>query len=236
MANYELQGVAPQNSAPDTPGVSLTLFERSFLDQMLHAFLTVWTVKRKDYRTTNEESEDDSPRARKKRERAEAKRMAEEVDEGSLTKLVPECRTMRTLYKMGNRIGLSREEVNYIREWIILRGVHWLSCEGVGLGEDMKARLMFRNPLVRKIINAASERGMCVGTTASREEVLDYYTQRMRSTILPEVFKDNAADKLAKMLGYYPKEGSNGGGTVNVQINCVNPYGDTTSAEVLDEN
>ena len=226
MANYELKGVAPQNSAPDTPGVSLSSLEQAFLDDMLHAFLYVWQFKKKEYHTQNEcPYEVIEKGSRISKEKVVAKKMADEVDSANEKKLVPEGGTMRALYKMGNRIGLSREEVNYIREWIILRGVHWLSCEGVGLGEDMKARLMFRNPLVRKIINAASERGMCVGTTASREEVLDYYTQRMRSTILPEVFKDNAADKLAKMLGYYPKEGSGGAGTVNVQINCVNPYG-----------
>ena len=147
---------------------------------------------------------------------------------------VTESLPLALLYQRGKEIGLTPREVDYIREWVLNKGIHWLSAEKVGLGEGMEARLIFRNPVVRTIINGASQRGMCVGTVASKDEVADYYTQRMRSFSLPQVLRDRAAEGLSKLMGYYPKEGSGGGQTVNVQINCVNPYGKETEVEVED--
>ena len=43
-------------------------------------------------------------------------------------------------------------------------------------------------------------------------------------TFLPEAVRDNAADKLAKLKGFYPDNSGKGGGQANVQINFINPY------------
>ena len=138
------------------------------------------------------------------------------------------------LYHLGEEAGLRPIDVAYIKEWVVDQGIHWLTCENVGLEDDMEGRRVFRNPIVRRVINAAQALGLCNGTTASKEELADWYTQRIRSPHLPEQVKDNAADKLAKLLGYYPDAASKGGGSTNVQINFVNPYSQPVEAEVVD--
>ena len=131
------------------------------------------------------------------------------------------------LLRAGERIGLSRAETLYIKEWVVCRGLHWMTVEKIGLKQgELEQRKAFRNPLVRRLINVMSERGVCVGTVASKEELADFYTQRIRSEWMPEVLRESAAVNLAKLMGYNPDDGNGGGGTVNVQINCVNPYGE----------
>ena len=125
------------------------------------------------------------------------------------------------LSRLGRAAGLRDEDIRFISEWVLYQGVHWLSCDGAGIDPLVGARV-FRNPIVRNVINAAAERGLCVGTSALKEELEDFFTQRMRNPFLPEAVQDNAADKLAKLKGFYPD--SKGGPQTNVQINFVNPY------------
>ena len=110
------------------------------------------------------------------------------------------------LLRLGRGALLREEDVAFIREWVSCQGVHWLSCEEAGIDRLLGARVL-RNPVVRRIINAAAE-----------------LTQRMRNPFLPEAVKDNAADKLAKLKGFYPDASGKGGGQANIQINFVNPY------------
>jgi hypothetical protein len=145
-----------------------------------------------------------------------------------------ERRDDEELRRLGEKAGLREIDVNYIKGWVVYQGVHWNACACTGVDEDMEGTRVFRNPVVRKILNAASELGLCNGTTATKEEVADFYTQRMRSPILPDAVRDNAADKLARLLGYYPKENGGGQGVVNVQINCLNPYAKPVEAEVVE--
>lgn len=127
------------------------------------------------------------------------------------------------LLRLGQTALLREEDVSFLREWILWQGVHWLSCVEAGLTQIEGARV-FRNPVVRRIINAAAEQGYCVGTSAMKEELEDFFSQRIRNPFLPEAVRDNAADKLAKLKGFYPDNGGKGGGQANVQINFVNPY------------
>ena len=92
---------------------------------------------------------------------------------------------------------------------------------------------MLRNPVIRRVINAAASLGLCNGTTASKEEIADFYTRRMRCEVLPDAVRNDAADKLAKLMGYNPKS-EGGQGSVTVQINCVDPYALPPKAEVVD--
>lgn len=127
------------------------------------------------------------------------------------------------LSKVGKECGLRSEDVAYIYEWVANQGSHWLSCETTGLDEVTGARI-FRNPVVRKIINKAAELGYCNGTSALKDEIEDYYSQRLRNPYMPEALRDAAAAQLAKLKGYYPKETTGGTGNTLVQINMVNPY------------
>ena len=129
----------------------------------------------------------------------------------------------KELLRLGRGALLREEDVAFIREWVLCQGVHWLTCDEAGIDPLLGARV-FRNPAVRRIINAAAERGFCVGTSALKEELEDFFTQRMRNPYLPEAVKDNAADKLAKLKGFYPDSSGKGGGQANIQINFVNPY------------
>ena len=129
----------------------------------------------------------------------------------------------RELLRLGRTALLREEDILFLQEWILNQGVHWLSCTEAGLTQIEGAKV-FRNPVVRKIINAAAEQGYCVGTSALKEEIEDYFSQRIRNPFLPEAVRDNAADKLAKLKGFYPDNSSKGGGQANVQINFVNPY------------
>lgn len=212
MTKNELMGVAPKNLADDAQGVSLTHPQAAFLDVLLDVLAR---NGRPGY--TADASGDFTC-----------------YDEKNRCMYGRKGKKVRVLYEAGDAIGLNEEEVNFIREWVLNKGIYWLTAEKAGLGEGLEARLAFRNPVVRLIINAAAERGVCVGTVASKDEVADYYTQRMRSESLPQVLRDRAAEGLSKLLGYYPKDGSGGGQTVNVQINCVNPYGNPVDSEVVD--
>lgn len=129
----------------------------------------------------------------------------------------------KELLKLGQTALLREDDVRFIREWVLCQGVHWLSCIEAGLTQIEGARV-FRNPVVRRIINAAAEQGYCVGTSARKEELEDFFSQRIRNPFLPEAVRDNAADKLAKLKGFYPDNGGKGGGQANVQINFINPY------------
>ena len=67
-------------------------------------------------------------------------------------------------------------------------------------------------------------KGDTASTSAMKEELEDYFSQRIRNPFLPEAVRDNAADKLAKLKGFYPDGAGKGGGQANVQINFINPY------------
>ena len=205
MSKYDLTGVAPQNAETDRRGVSLTHSESRFLEALVDL-----------YDKTGEPGYPDF-----------GDRHAPGSENIDISKREPKSAppALVRVFDLGKEIGLGGLEVNYLREWILAKGVHWLSAERVGLGEDLQARRVFRNPVVRRIINAAAETGVCMGTVATKEELADWFTQRMRSEMLPESIKDNAADKLARLMGWYPKDSGGGSGNVNVQINCVNPYG-----------
>lgn len=140
--------------------------------------------------------------------------------------------TDEELNQLGYLAKLREEDVAFIREWVVCQGVHWLTCEDAGVSFISGARI-FRNPVVRRIINAAAEQGFCLGTSAMKEELEDFYTQRIRNPFLPEANKDNAADKLAKLKGYYPDAKDKGGGA-QIQINFINPYATPETASATD--
>lgn len=115
----------------------------------------------------------------------------------------------------GHAAGLTDEQIGYVEEWVANHGVHWLTCESAGYDPKVGARV-FRNPLVSKIINAAADRGMCVGTIPSKEEVAGFLGQQLRNPFLPVATQQKAAETLAKMMGYFPA-GSDGP-RVGVQV------------------
>lgn len=121
-------------------------------------------------------------------------------------------------------IGLREEDVDYIREWVLCHGIHWLTCDSLKLDPRLGARV-FRNPIVRRIINAAAAQGLCLGTSAFKDELEDYFTQRMRDPALPETIRDNAAMQIAKLKGFYPDNRGAQGGSAAVQIVINDPYG-----------
>lgn len=139
--------------------------------------------------------------------------------------------TAQSLRRLGAAAFLRVADVNYIREWVINHGAHFVVCEVANIDAAEGARI-FRNPVVRKVINAAAERGMCLPTSSVKEELEDYWTQRMRSPWLPEMIRDNAADKLAKLKGFYPDAKTAAMGGSAIQINLVNPYADRAEREV----
>ena len=141
------------------------------------------------------------------------------------------CDAIPMLEQWGAAAGLRRVDVKYIREWVINKGVHWISGELAGLGTE-ESVLVFRNPVVRKIINYAASQGLCNGTSALKEEIEDHFTQQMRCSYIPAKDRDNAADKLAKLKGYYPETKNGNSGNANIQINFVNPYADEAKDSV----
>lgn len=130
----------------------------------------------------------------------------------------------KELDRRGAAAGLRGEDIDYIREWVVCRGVHWLSCERAAVEAEIGTRV-FRNPAVRRIINAAAAQGRCVATSALKEELEDYFTQRMRAAHLPDGVRDNAAAQLAKLKGFYPDAKSAAAGGAAVQIVINDPYG-----------
>ncbi len=142
-----------------------------------------------------------------------------------LTELVDPLNEGDTKYltEVGAKCGLRPADVEYIMEWVQNQGCHWLSCQETGLSEVEGARI-FRNPKVRGIINAAAKMGLCNGTSALKEEIEDYFSQRLRNPFMPEALRDSAAVQLAKLKGYFPKDDGGGKGGAVVQINITNPY------------
>lgn len=132
---------------------------------------------------------------------------------------------------LGRAALLRPEDVAFIHEWVVNQGVHWLTCEETGLNQ-MEGAKVFRNPAVRRIINAAADLGFCLATSALREEMEDYFTQRVRNTFLPAAVRDAAAVQLCKLKGYYPDSSGKSGAQANIQINFVNPY---AAKEVVNE-
>jgi hypothetical protein len=239
MAKNELMGVAPQNAAVSARGVSLTRPERTFLDALV-SYVPHYEERLRDASSYTGDTHDSL---------ADAASVTLDLDDpfGVIvpTDYIPKGRAKKPyekkerrddeeLRRLGEKAGLREIDVNYIKGWVVYQGVHWNACACTGVDEDVEGTRVFRNPVVRKILNAASELGLCNGTTATKEEVADFYTQRMRSPILPDAVRDNAADKLARLLGYYPKENGSGQGVVNVQINCLNPYAKPVDAEVVE--
>ena len=246
MARGEIQGVAPQNAAVTAPGVSLKQTERAFLDALTDLLshigepgypksasaappepppkplftVTFPTITDDPFGLVVPDSYLDSYQKKKRRPHVPVPRTPPKLSD---------------LYRLGEECGLREIDVRYIREWVVDHGIHWLTCTNAEIDDDMEGKRVFRNPVVRRILNAAAESGICVGTTATKEELADFYTQRIRCPHLADSVRDNAADKLAKLLGYYPDATAKGGGTANVQINFVNPYATApvVEAEVL---
>lgn len=133
--------------------------------------------------------------------------------------------TDEELNALSAKANLTKDEGLYIEEWIVHHGVHWLTCENPKLNNVLNAQSL-RNPKIRRIIDAAADQGLCVHTSACKEELEDYFTQRIRNPFLPDTVRDNAALQLAKLKGYFPDEKGKGG-TAAVQIILANPYGDT---------
>ena len=220
MAN-ELMGVAPQNLASAAAGVSLAQTERNFLE----ALVALAAASLSD--------PDDGP--------ADPTALPASVDPLDVvvpTDYIPKARAKKPyqkktpgreeLIRLGRRARLNEQEVEYIRYWVVDREMFFLLH-----GKDTEGRIVLRNPAVRRVINEAARLGYCTGTTATKDEIADFYTQRMRCEVLPDNIRQDAADKLAKLMGYNPK-GEGGQGSVTVQINCVDPYALPPKAEVVD--
>lgn len=223
----ELMGVAPQKLASDAAGVSLAQPERNFLDALVVLASASLSdpddPDETDDPADNDPSSDDIfavvvpteyiPNARAKKPYEKKPRVDSARDE---------------LVRLGRKAGLEEGDVDYIKYWVVER-----NPDKVELTRDKEGKRMFRNPVIRRIINAAASLGLCNGTTASKEEIADFYTRRMRCEVLPEAVRTDAADKLAKLMGYNPKS-EGGQGSVTVQINCVDPYAVPPKAEVVD--
>ena len=227
MAGAEIEGGHPQSPALRAPGVSLAHPEQDFLNALIDLTAHIG-----------------EPGYPKTASCAPPELQLSSNDPFSLT--VPDNytdpkkrhrpHTLVELYALGEKAGLRQIDVNYLREWIVCQGIHWLTCTDAGIDDDLEGKRVFRNPVVRRIINAAAERGLCTGTTASKEEIADWYTQRIRNPLLDTEVRVSAADKLAKLMGYYPDVTAKGGGSANIQINFINPYASqkVVEAEVVD--
>ena len=229
-------GVAPQNAATNARGVSLTQPERTFLDA-LAAYTPACAAKRalRDEREAVEDSSfapaiDDPFNAVVPTDYIPGARARGNKNNGTREY---SSKAREELVSLGAKVGLRELDVDYITGWVVYQGLHWSAVYGTK-ADEFEGNRIFRNPVVRRILNAAAELGLCNSTTATKEEVADFLTQRMRCPVLPDNVRDNAADKLARLMGYYPKESGGGQGTVNVQINCVNPYGTPVKAEVVE--
>jgi len=224
----ELMGVAPQKLASAAAGVSLAQTERNFLD----ALVSLAASSLSDPSDPDDPADDDPstelpaddifavvvptdyiPNARAKKPYEKKPRANPTRDE---------------LVRLGRKAGLEEGDVDYIRYWVVERDM-----DEIKVTVDREAKRMFRNPVIRRIINAAASLGLCNGTTATKDEIADFYTRRMRCEVLPEAVRTDAADKLAKLMGYNPK-GEGGQGSVTVQINCIDPYATPPKAEVVD--
>jgi hypothetical protein len=124
------------------------------------------------------------------------------------------------LYQAGRACGLRPKDVDYIVEWVNNHGSHLLACDDARLNASQGAQV-FRNPIVRKIINAAADKGFCLPTSAMKEEIEDFLSQQMRNPFVPDSLRESAADKLAKLKGYTDTKSA--GGTA-IQIVVGDPY------------
>lgn len=127
---------------------------------------------------------------------------------------------MEELRIAGKACRLRLKDVEYIKEWIINHGSHLLACNDARLNAVQGAEV-FRNPIVRRIINAAAEQGVCMPTSAMKEEIEDFLSQQMRNPFVPDSLRESAAEKLAKLKGY--TDTKSGGGTA-IQIVVGDPY------------
>jgi hypothetical protein len=222
----ELMGVAPQNLARDAAGVSLTQPERNFLD----ALLSLASASLASPTSPGESDETDAP---------DDMPVEDPFKVVVPTDYIPKARAKKPymkkerpvpgiaeLVRLGRKVHLSEDDVGYVLRWVVEKDEEALTF-------DKNGKRMLRNPAVRKFINAAAAAGLCSGTTASKEEIADFYTRRMRCEVLPDAIRNDAADKLAKLMGYNPKS-EGGQGSVTVQINCVDPYAVPPKAEVVD--
>lgn len=124
------------------------------------------------------------------------------------------------LLRAGKACGLRAKDVNYIVEWVHHHGMHFLACDGSDMNA-VEGAIVFRNPTVRRIINAAAELGVCLPTSAFKEEIEDFLSQQMRSPFVPDSLRESAAEKLAKLKGYTDSK-SAGGATVQIVVG--DPY------------
>jgi hypothetical protein len=134
---------------------------------------------------------------------------------------------MFDLCDAGRACGLRNRDVEYIHEWVVNHGSHLLTCEKAHLNATQGAAV-FRNPRVRRIINAAAEKGCCLSTSAMKDEIEDFLSQQMRNPFLPDTLRESAAEKLAKLKGYADTK-SNGGAVVQIVVG--DPY--ASSKEVV---
>lgn len=128
--------------------------------------------------------------------------------------------TIYDLYQSGRACRLRQRDVDYIVEWVNNHGAHLLACSDAGLTPTQGAEV-FRNPTVRRIINAAAGKGYCLPTSAMKEEIEDFLSQQMRNPSVPDSLRESAADKLAKIKGYTDTKSS--GGTA-IRIVVGDPY------------
>lgn len=232
-------GVAPQNLVSDAAGVSLSRSEHDFLDALvslaLNAVDTSYARSDEDIELREPPSDPDTS----------AQDIADaplpDIDDDPFgvvvtAEYIPKARARaprekvekewsKALKRLGRKAGLSLGDVEYLKAWVVDRDRMFLAS-----AQDTEGKRSLQNPAVRRIINAASQAGLCNGTTATKDEIAEFYTRRMRCEVLPDSVRDNAADKLSRLMGYNPKDA--GGGSTNVQINFVNPYGKTE--EVVD--
>ena len=124
------------------------------------------------------------------------------------------------LYQAGRACRLRPRDVDYIAEWVNNHGSHLLACTDARLNATQGAEV-FRNPIVRRLINAAAEKGHCLPTSAFKEEIEDFLSQQMRNPFVPDSLRESAADKLAKLKGYTDTKSA--GGTA-IQIVVGDPY------------
>lgn len=236
-----IEGATPQNAALTAAGVSLKQLERNFLDALCDLCDNLGKPGYPDTLAVSPDTPppDLGPQPFRVVEPTEADPfgiVVMPVQTAVTVRPKREPKKLRDLSELGREAGLRDRDVRYIREWVVDKGVHWLACDDLGIQERSEGYAVFRNPVVRRILTAASVLGLCNGPTASKEELADWYTQQMRSPGLDLSDRISAADKLAKLMGYYP-DGGKGGGSTNVQINFVNPYAQppVVDAEVVEE-
>ena len=230
----ELVGAHPQNLVSDAAGVSLSRPESDFLDALVSLALNAVQTS---YARGNDPSDESLELLMPP---ADPDALPDIADDpfGVVvpSDYIPKARACvprdkvekewsKALKRLGRKAGLSLDDVNYLKAWVVDRDRMFLAS-----AQDTEGKRSMQNPAVRRIINAASQAGLCNGTTATKDEIAEFYTRRMRCEVLPDAVRDNAADKLSRLMGYNPKDA--GGGGTNVQINFINPYGKTE--EVVD--